>query len=207
MLAIIGTYRRQRYIGRLLDSLRTHAHGLDRFVFVDDSGSPENAELLRAHGDVVETGARGYGAAMTAVCELGAQEPYAAFLEEDFTLEADVDFDELGAILTARPHLAQIALLRGPWFPIEHEHGGLLEGLEARLPGTVLGDVDGVIEQTGTFTCNPAVWRREVFATGWPAGRWSEDRKRDQLLAAGYRFGFMPGVKVRHDGERTGKGY
>lgn len=210
MLAIIGTYRGTRYVPRLLESINCHVSGITRLAFVDDSGEPQ--PWLSAHGDVSQTLGAGYNAAMQEVCrlarELAPAKPF-AFIEEDFTFSDDVDLEQLGAILMKRPHLAQIALLRGPHFPIEHAHGGLLEGLTARLgPEKVqLEFVDGIWEQRGTFTCNPSVWRPEVAQSGWPRGRWSEDRKRDELLAAGYRFGFLPGVKVTHDGIRSGHGY
>jgi hypothetical protein len=52
------------------------------------------------------------------------------------------------------------------------------------------------------------VWRAHVTDLGWPQrGGWTEEVKRDELLKLGYRFGYLPGVRVSHTGERTGKGY
>lgn len=204
MLLVIGTYRKRQYIDRALSSLQAHLTGVSRTVFVDDSGDADHSRWLARFGDVVPVGRRGYNAAMSTVCEIAGDQPI-MFWEEDFTLLEPVDLDDMLQVLTARPHLAQLALLRGPWFPVEHEHGGLLEALEAK--GHRIDLVDGVYEQTATFTCNPAVWAPGVAAKGWPAGKWSEDRKRDQLLADGYRFGFLPGVKVSHFGVRSGFDY
>lgn len=208
MLLIVGAYRGTHLVERAVRSLAALATGIDRIVIVDDSGDAATREQLAQHVDVVPVAehAAGYGTAMRTVCREAGDGPF-VFWEEDFILTAPVDFEALAADLARRPHLAQIALLRGPHFPIEHRHGGLLEALNHRIPGSVLGDVDGVIEQTGTFTCNPAVWAAGVAAQGWPTGKWSEDRKRDDLLAAGYRFGFLPGVRVTHDGERSGTDY
>jgi hypothetical protein len=122
-------------------------------------------------------------------------------------LTEDVDLLELEARLLLRPHLAQIALMRPAFFPIEIKHGGLLEGLKARLPETEIELVGDVWEQNGSFTCNPSVWIPKVTEIGWPDGKWSEDRKRDQLLDLGYRFGILEGVRVTHDGVRSGFGY
>jgi hypothetical protein len=101
--------------------------------------------------------------------------------------------------------LAQIALLRGPHFPIEHEHGGVIEALKHQ--GHTFHNVAGIIEHTATFTANPSLWRADVFATGWPHGRLSEELKRDELLHRNYRFGYLPGIRVAHHGQREGHGY
>ena len=211
MRVIIGAYRGLTLVRRALDSLAEYSTGVESVTVVDDSGHAVTRAALASmpgvdHVVPVAHGNAGYSEAMQVICETAGNSQF-AFIEEDFELTAAVDFDELGSMLRARPHLAQIALLRGPHFPIEFEHGGLLEALEARLPGSVLGEVDGIIEQVGTFTCNVAVWADEIAAQGWPQVTWSEDAKRDELLAQGYRFGYLPGVRTRHDGERSGHGY
>lgn len=204
MLLIIGTYRGRTHLPAALASIDEHLHGVTRTVIVDDSGDPAQHEWMREHGEVVDVGRRGYNAAMQAVCRTAGDDAF-MFFEEDFTLSVDVDLIELDGILRDRPYLAQIALLRGPHFTIEHQHGGLLEALRAR--GESITDVAGILEQTATFTCNPSFWAAGIAARGWPAGQWSEDRKRDQLLAEGYRFGFLPGIRVAHHGVRSGFDY
>lgn len=208
MLLIIGAYRGTELVERAVQSLLEQATGIDRIVIVDDSGDTPVREQLAQYGEVVPVAdaPAGYGAAMRTVCREAGADAF-VFWEEDFILTAPVDFEALAVELQQRPHLAQIALLRGPHFPIEHRHGGLLEALSIRITGSVLGDIDGVIEQTGTFTCNPSVWAAGIAAQGWPTGKWSEDRKRDDLLTAGYRFGFLPGIRVAHDGQRSGTDY
>lgn len=208
MLCIIGTYRGNKYLPRLMENLTNNLGGVTEYAFVDDSGSPQPWQYQRGH--VFDVGRRGYNEAMKTVCraatELAPGEPF-FFIEEDFTLLAPVSLHQIEARLLTRPNLAQVALMRGPFFPIEVEHGGLLEGLKARLPDTKLELIGDVWEQDGTFTCNPSMWRPEVAESGWPDGKWSEDKKRDELLAEGWLFGILEGVVVEHDGVRSGFGY
>ncbi|MEU7768623.1 hypothetical protein AB0B25_26440 [Nocardia sp. NPDC049190] len=184
MRLIIGTYRKRTYIERALASIDEHVHGVSDLVFVDDSGDAGHHGWLAQHGRVVDVGRRGYSAAMRAVCAAAEGQQF-AFWEEDFTAIVDIDPEAMAEILYQRPYLAGVALLRQPWRRIEHEYGGLVEALEAQ--GHKFRNVDGVLEQTATFTCNPSVWRASVAADGWPAGSRSEDRKRDLLNRDGYR--------------------
>jgi hypothetical protein len=204
---IIGSYRGSRYLGRALKSIHEHVKGVDRITVVDDSGRQEVIDWIISRPDVdrvVDVGGYGYNEAMREVCKAAGDEAF-MFWEEDFTAIQDIDLDEMQRPLDARPYLAQIALLRQPWFPNEIQAGGLIEALQAR--GHRVEEVYGVLEQTATFTCNPALWRAGIASSGWPEGKWSEDMKRDELLADGYRFGFLPGVRVHHDGVRVGHGY
>lgn len=207
MQVIVGTYRKDAHITAALASLEKFVTGVDDLIFVDDSGDPENAAWLTQHGTVIETGRVGYTRAMKAVCEAaGGQESF--FLEEDFTFLSPLNLAELSNILSERPYLAQIALLRGPHYRVERQHGGVLEALRARHANRrKIKEVDGVIEQTLTFTCNPAAWRGEVFASGWPSQRWSEEAKAKLLLGEGYKFGYLPGIRVAHHGAHEGFGY
>lgn len=201
---IVGTYRKRRHIRRCLSSLSEHVSGVSEIVFIDDSGDAENAAWLSTYGTVVEVGRRGYNAAMRAACE-AADGQMCMWLEEDFEFLKPLDLSVMRQVLEHRPYLAQVALLRGPHFPIERERGGLIEALEYR--GHRFDRVGGLIEHTATFTCNPSVWRGHVFAAGWPKGKWSEDRKRDQLISMGYRFAYLPEIRVKHTGERSGFDY
>jgi hypothetical protein len=204
---VIGTYRREAYIDRALLSIARFVTGCGGIDFVDDSGDPAFARSLRGYypdSTVVEVGGRGYNAAMKAVCELVGDEAF-VFWEEDFVALEPIDLGAMEAMLNHRPTLAQLALLRGPHFPVEHEHGGLLEALRAK--GHQVNLVAGIYQQGATFTCNPALWRAGIAAKGWPDGKWSEDAKRDELLAEGYLFGFLPGIRVAHEGVRSGFDY
>jgi glycosyltransferase involved in cell wall biosynthesis len=204
MRCLLGTYRNKTHIPDALRSLDQYVTGITDIVFINDSPNPETSTWLSGYGKVVDVDGHGYGAAMKAAC-VAAEGQQCLWWEEDFTATQKIVLDDLSAILYHRPYLAQIALLRGPHFPIEHEHGGLLEALIYK--GHTITEVNGVLEQTATFTANPSVWRGEVFGLGWPAGRLSEELKRDQLLNLGYRFGYLPGIRVEHHGERTGFDY
>lgn len=211
MRIVIGTYRHSQYLFRAIDSISRFVTGHDGIDFVDDSGDHAFAQSLRdlyPDSTVVEVGGRGYNAAMKAVCELVGDEAF-VFWEEDFVALEPIDLGLLEGILDDRPHLAQVALLRGPHFPIEHEHGGLLEALIAKghKVQRVASYFSAIYEQGATFTCNPALWRAGIAAKGWPDGKWSEDRKRDELLVEGYRFAFLDGIRVAHDGIRSGTDY
>ena len=205
MKVVIGSYRGKKHIGKALASLDTHLTGMTDLVIVNDSPCPDDGAWLAQYGKVVNVGGLGYTVAMYKVCEAAEGMPI-MFWEEDFQLLEPVNLDQMNEILYYRPYLAQIALLRGPHFPIEHKYGGLIEALEAQ--GHTFTEVAGVIEQTATFTANPSVWRAHVTDQGWPQwGGWTEEVKRDLLLGQGYRFGYLPGIKVAHEGERSGHGY
>lgn len=204
MRVLIGTYRKLKHVLDCIDSVSSNVTGRTDIVFIDDSGDPANSEYLRRYGEVVETGGVGYTQAMMKLCA-AADGQQCFVLEEDFTIEQPVNLVEIGEMLWHRPYLAQIALLRQPVYQIEHEHGGVVEALEAG--GHRFNTVGGLIEQTATFTANPSVWRGDVFSTGWPDAKWSEEAKRDELLARGYRFAYLPGIRCHHHGEREGYGY
>jgi hypothetical protein len=202
---LIGTYRKRVHIEDCMRSMDQHLKGVSDVVFIDDSGDPDHGDWLADYGKVVQVGGCGYTAAMGKACE-AAEGRECFWLEEDFTFLEDISLPMMSEILFHRPYLAQLALLRGPHFPIEHQHGGLIEALIAK--GHQFNDVNGVIEQTATFTGNPSLWRGEVWAQGWPQrGRWTEEVKRDMLLPRGYRFGYLPRIRVEHHGERVGTGY
>jgi hypothetical protein len=204
MRCLVGTYRNRLHIPDALKSLDTYVTDITDLVFINDSPDPETSTWLAQYGKVVDVGGRGYNAAMRAACT-AAEGQQCLWWEEDFTAQVPINLHEMSDILYHRPYLAQIALLRGPHFPIEHTHGGLIEAL--RFNGHNFSDIGGVLEHSACFTCNPSVWRGEVFAAGWPTGRLSEEIKGRQLVAQGYRYGYLPGIRVQHHGERTGFDY
>ncbi len=227
MKLIIGSYRGVELVQRAIASLERNARGITSVEIVDDSPDPSTPFALRdlaltnvdwtnerelpmwptVH-KVGGTGGKGYNAAMRAVCAVAGADMF-IFWEEDFVLTEPVDFNQLGWDLQKHPDWAQIALQRGPWFPNEKAAGGMLPGLVQRLgiDRVQLRNEDGYLTQRGTFTCNPAVWQRGIARRGWPLGQWSEDKMRDRLIRRGYRFAFAPGVRVMHDGVRSGHGY
>jgi hypothetical protein len=205
MLAIIGTYRGPRLVTRLVDSIAHLTTGITELCIVDDAPEDHSESWKWLKADVIRTGGAGYNAAMREVCRVGAEHDSAVWLEEDFTLTAPVDFDELALDLDRHPSWAQIVLQRQPWFPNERRAGSMIEAVKRN--GHQFYTVDGYLEHTAFFSGNPSIWRREVFELGWPAGAWSEDEKAMQLRAAGYRFAITPEILCHHDGVRSGYGY
>lgn len=203
MLCIIGGYR--GLYPRALGSLVRYAEGITEYAFVDDSGEPATVTMLEKWGRVVSLNREGYAPAMRAVCDIASDHDYVVWIEEDFTLTGPVNFTHLRDDLDAHPEWAQIVLQRQPWFPIEQQHGGVIEACIVRGE-TFIPDGDYATHQA-FFSMNPMVARREVFTTGWPDVKWSEDAKRDELTAAGYRFAITRDVLCHHDATRTGKGY
>lgn len=199
---LIGTYRGREYMEPCLRSLE-QVSGVTSLTFIDDSGDDAYGQWLTRYGDVVSLPQVGYTQAYAALCRCAAGDSFV--LEEDFTFLEPIALDELGHHLQARPYLAQVALLRGPHFPPEHQWGGVIQALLQR--GYSFDVVDGLIEHTATFTTNPSLWRAEVFAAGWPQTAFSEDAKRRQLIASGYRFAYLPRIRVAHHGARSGHGY
>jgi hypothetical protein len=201
---IIGTYRKRKHIEDCLASMDKRVKNIGDVTIVDDSGDAEHVEWLAQYGKVIALDQTGYTTAYRHIC--AAAEGREAFvLEEDFTFLSPVDLDYMSEILYHRPYLAQLVLLRGPHFPNEHQHGGLIEALEAK--GHRFVDVNGIIEHTACFSANPGIWRGEVFASGWPYGKWSEELKGKALRQQGFRFGYVQGIRVEHHGERVGHGY
>ena len=202
---IIGTYRGRLHIPTCIASMDRHLRGVDDVVLVNDSPDPAIGAWLSQYGKVIEVGGKGYTRAMNEVCR-AAEGKEAFILEEDFEFLTNIEMDELHEILYHRPYLAQVVLLRGPHFAIEHRHGGLIEALEAK--GHNFIDVNGVIEHTACFSMNPSLVRGEVWDQGWPqTGKFTEEIKGDILRQQGYRFGYLPGVRVAHHGARVGHGY
>lgn len=206
MLAIIGTYRKDAYVFRLLDSLKENASGITAYHFVDDSGNKTFAKKLAKFGDVTQVGGNGYNAAMQEVVRIGTEYgDHAAFLEEDFIIDSTTDFTMLAAHIDMHPYLSQVVLQRQPWFPVELRAGDMLRVFKNR--GKQFKDVHGFLEHEHFFSGNPAVWNWDTFAAGWPEGEWSENLKRDAELQAGRKFAITKNIRCHHDGERIGKNY
>jgi len=196
---IVLTNGRKDCISRTIPSAIEHLTGVSHMVIVNDSPDPAYREWLESEfiggpfdGKILHlTGEHGYWQAMKVVwwyaqylmnfdgCDK------ILFLEDDFTFDAEVDLNQLATVFDDQPHLTQIALLRGPWFANEHEHGGLIEALEAQGQ-TFTECSDGTnswIEHRACFTGNPSLIPRRTFEHPWPEGAWSESRFGKQLFA------------------------
>lgn len=182
---LVLTNGRRDCIARTIPSIYEHLDGAGDMVIVDDSGNPDyRAWLADTFPDALVTAvapeAAGYWRAMRVVWAIARDSgsPSAVLWEDDFVLNAPVDLADLQHVLDAHPYLTQISLLRQPWWPNEHEHGGLIGALEAQ--GQVFEErTDGQhwwTEHRACFTGNPSLIPRRTFAHDWPEGAWSESR-------------------------------
>lgn len=198
----------------------------------DDSGSPANADRLRAafpaYRVISTPGRSGFGGAIRSAWDMlrvGSGAPFVFHLEDDFTFSRPVDLGQLAQVLDREPDLIQLALRRQPWSDAERAAGGVVElhpeayheceqvitddrCTEAKWSATWL-------EQRMFFTTNPSLYRRQLLRwNNWPKGPRSEGRFSHQLLNRypDARFGYWgardSGEWVQHIGaERTGRGY
>lgn len=208
MQALVLTNRGDRYVHDAVASLNRYVTGWDHLTIVDDSGDRDHRARLEArYGEVIAVAPRpaGYTPAM-GVAFNAMRGEHVLFWEEDFRALRPVHLPDLTRHLDSDEHLAQVALLRGPWFTNEHEHGGVIEARQAE--GATFTRQGGLIRHTDHFTGNPSVLPRSVFTRPWPQVTWSEAAFGRALVKAGYEFAYADlGVTVDHIGERTGHGY
>jgi glycosyltransferase involved in cell wall biosynthesis len=202
---LVGTYRGRKHIGCCLTSLAEFVTGYSEVIFIDDSGDRDHRRWLSSMGRVVpveEPG--GLARALVTACAAAAGRD-CFWLEEDFEFVAPVDLGEMQQVLRERPYLAQVALLRPPVYDYEIRAGSLIGGFEDLGIRCEMNNT--IWEQNGCFTLNPSLWPGWVWAEGWPIVEQSDYRRRDALRARGYRFGYLPGIRVVHHGEHEGHGY
>jgi len=210
MQVVVLSNRGDAYVHDAIASLTEHVTGWDELTIVDDSGEENHrARMAVRYPDAqivpVAPEPAGYRQAMATAFDVMAGR-HALFWEEDFRALVPVDLDPIANRLDDDPWLAQIALLRGPWFGNEHLAGGVIEAREAQ--GAKFTRVDGLIRHVDHFTSNPSVLPRWVWGRGWPEGDWSESRFGRQLVADGFGFAYLDGgVMVDHVGVREGFGY
>lgn len=181
----------------------------------DDSGDPDYSDwLTRTYPDfrVISTeGRQGFdGAYRSAHAHLRQlDEPYIFSTEDDFVIDKPVPLNAMASVLRRRPHLAQMALLRGPVNPEEHAAGGVIE----QHPDDYTTVTDGVTwrEHRRFFTTNPSLYRRSLLDRHvWPQGANSEGRFGLELFTdPAIKCAFWgTGVSVTHIGhQRVGHGY
>lgn len=171
-----------------------------RRIIVDDSG--EQRELDFPGYRIVRSGVRrGLAGAIQMGWSFIGGCDYVFHLEDDFIFPAPVPVMDMIGVLEQHDDLAQMALLRQPWSPQEHEAGGIV----AMNPDDYI-DHDGWIEHSRLFTFNPCVYPRRIATL---AG--TESQVTERLLAHGYRFGYYgartDAPRCCHIGYRRSRGY
>ena len=222
MKVIIGAYRGAALVDRALRSLEKDVLGWTEVTIVDDSGDDSVERALRKLSSsgprdrlirsmvsirVVPLPRVGYTRAMQRVFEEARGAQHWCFWEEDFVATRQIDLRGTARLLDAHPELAQIVFLRNAVYPVEHVSGGVVEGMENRLGVKVERLPDGLLRHDATASGNPAVWRAGIAEGGWPQVKWSENRLTERLREQGWRFAWLEGEAVRHDGEHSGYGY
>lgn len=223
MIALaVTTDGRAECLERSVASLLGQVRGLDgpRLIF-DDSGDRRYRRWLRSRFESEGFSVRGEGERLgqdRALASMWRQLRSRDFAgcewvmhaEDDFLYEREVDVTDLCAVLATRPYLAQMALLRQPWFPAERKAGGIV----ARDPeayARVVASPHRWLEHRLWFTLNPCVYRRALCERPWPQGRRHEWRfGRELCRDRRVRFGIWGGGEawITHIGERrAGRGY
>lgn len=140
---------------------------------------------------------------------IGSGQPWIFWLEDDFTFNEPTDLTQMQAIMDAHPELAQVSLLRQPWYPDEVEAGGVVEAKPQAFTQR-----DGYIEHRAYWTTNPMLTRRSFLAAHeWPEEPNSELRFGRSIFkdpkARGAIFGRIGDPpRVHHIGEeQAGYGY
>lgn len=217
---VVPTDGRRACIVRAVASLRhLYTAGIGRQVIVDDSGDREYAAFLRLtfgrDWEIVTAPKRSGFAQATRRARAVAVEsgqPWVWWHEDDFELAGPVDLDGLRDLLVAYPHLAQVALLRQPWWPGEVAAGGIIP----ERPDLFVERSDSRatwVEHTAFWTQNPHLTSRRLLAeTEWPSGARSEHVYGRRLLVGDVRSAFIGGrddpPRVTHIGDyRAGTGY
>lgn len=221
---VITTDGRRDCFARMIESLDRWVAGMtpQRFVW-DDSGDPAYREWLRetagpmgfqiigAHPGQVKLG---QDRALQRLWKLLAKDHrgWIFHVEDDFVFERGVDLRAMINVVERR-QLAQMSLLRQPWFPGELRAGGVIERNPDAFTGmSFSGEPHRWIEHRSYFTLNPCVYPRSLTLRGWPTGRRHEARFASDLFdsnGAVHCGIWGDGTPwIQHIGaERTGHGY
>lgn len=132
-------------------------------------------------------------------------------LEADFLFNGPVDLDAM-AELAADEHVAQVALKRQAWNPLEKRAGGIVElDPDSFEEGTINGNP--YTAHRKFFTTNPSLYRRDIAERGWPQvpkseGMFSLGLFSDPAIVSTFWGGKFDAPAVTHIGdERQGTGY
>lgn len=182
-------------LDKTLASTEAKLHGpIGRRLLLVDA---ERTRLSPKGWDVEPLGAsRGYSAAMARATQraIGSGQPWIFWLEDDFTFNRKVDLERMQATMDAYPDLAQLVLLRQPWYEPEIAAGSVLAD-----PRYTFAQRDGHVVHRAYWSMNPMLTRREVLARHeWPQMPGSEARFARRIFTD-------ETAKVAYWGKRSGK--
>lgn len=219
---LIGTYRADwRMMGRCLDSMTNYLADTERWepVFIDDSGDVDFQRRCAGWGEVYAVGdgkgRNGFATAMVKATEVMQQiGGYVGWWEEDFTVTKRIHLDEIRDAMDPFPNLAQVVLVRQPWFPEEVKAGSMITHLQDRMGRTFervfdTGFGTQLLMHDMIFSTNPGIWAPLAYQWGWPEVHNSEERKTRYLVEDDNACFAYWGLQetVHHEGERSGTGY
>lgn len=187
----------------------------------DDTGNEQNARRLERRFPewtvIRSSGRSGFGGAIDNAWRILRAKSSARFvfhLEDDFTFPRPIKLGDLGAILDAHHHLAQVALRRQPWNADELAAGGIVEQHPADYT-EVTDPTTGLswLEHRRFFTTNPSLYRAELMARRWPRcpsseGMFSIELFTDPATRSAFLGARSSGESCHHIGTtRVGSGY
>lgn len=179
---VVTTDGRKEFIEKTIPTWDQATGLVTHRVIIDDSGDTDYRQWLARtfpDWDVIPVGDErcGYSPAMQAIRQVGLQcgTEFIFHTEDDFMLNRPINLDDVATLLRDKQYLAQVALLRQPWFPNEIEAGGLIEALEPGEVFTECSDGDRYwIEHRAVWTANPNMFRRDVAKIEYPNVNYSE---------------------------------
>jgi hypothetical protein len=189
-------------------------------VIHDDSGDPAYAAWLWAeYGDdwvIHSTGTRSgfagaYRSAWTWLLEHDRND-WILQTEDDFLIGRDADLAAMVKVLNSHPKLAQLALRRQAWNPMEIAAGGIVEQHPDDYTDVTSPDGEW-LEHRRFWTTNPSLFHRRMLHRGWPDGPHSEGHFgiglfTDTDMVCGFWGSRDSGEWVEHIGShRVGSGY
>jgi hypothetical protein len=202
---LVMTDGRDDELTRAIESASVNLDGpVTRWYVHDDTGDEAHRAWVGLRWPFVDQiGAgprRGFGGAIAyawSVLAVREDIEFVFHLEDDFVFSRPVDLAAMASALAENSHLAQLALRRQPWNAAESAAGGIVEQ-HPESYHEISGGADGWswLEHRRFWTTNPCLYRRELCAVGWPAGRHSEGHFGIGLFRDGLPWG-VPGGQVR----------
>ena len=217
----VFTDGRMTCLNRTMISLEEMTTGIDGpRIIIDDSGSPMYRAFLDEHygteGYTIHSHSTrmGFAAAVRTGWDMLklTDAEWFVHLEDDFTFNEPIDWEQLTIPLALNTGIAQMSLKRQPWSPEEIEAGGFVEMNPDDFQTSWIEQLVWT-EHKRYWTTNPSIFHRSIVENHeWPTGPNSEGHFTIKLRDAGYRFGIWGGKfdppKVTHIGEtRRGRGY
>lgn len=172
---------RKEYLTASLASLTEHVSGpiVQRVVYSDwpEEVAGELAQIAEAAGFYVAGGPHvGYTEMRRRLWRYISKRAAGSHVflsEDDFLFTRPVDLEPMLEVLHENPRMAQVALLRGAFYPRELEAGGVLPSLKTKLEYHNHRPYPFVTHRDH-WTANPSLIRKSITDIAWPQGPSSE---------------------------------